>query len=128
MTTPFLWGLGSSNNGLLTSLVTLQSTELNSLANLTSVLSSVGGASGKFTNVDTGGAVWGEVFATLGAIGTAVLVGGNISGYFIKSPDSGSTYERSSAIVRAPDFIIPIPNTTITAADQFAAVGKILIP
>lgn len=129
MTTPFLWGLGTSNNGLLVSLLTLQSTELNSLANAGVVLSSVGGSSGKFTNVDTGAAIWGDVFLTLGAIGSALTAGANISGWFIESPDSGSTYEKSSAAPpRAPDFIIPLPVTTISAADQFKSGGLVRLP
>lgn len=129
MTTPFLWGLGTSNSGLLTSLLTLQSTELNSLANAAVVLSSVGGSSGKFTNNDTGGAIWGELFLTLGAIGSTLSAGANIAGWFISSPDSGSTYEKSSAAPpRPPDFIIPLPATTISAADQFKAAGKVMLP
>jgi hypothetical protein len=45
MTSPFLWGAGSSNNGLITSALTLITTELNSLATATAVISSVGGLS-----------------------------------------------------------------------------------
>jgi hypothetical protein len=129
MTTPFLWGLGSSNSGLLATLLTLQSTELNSLANGSVVLSSVGGVSGKFTNADTAGAIWAELFLTLGAIGSALSAGANVAGWFISSADSGTTYEKSSAApARAPDFIIPLPATAISAADQFKAAGKVLLP
>lgn len=129
MTTPFLWGLGASNNGLLASLLTLQSTELNTLTNTSIALSSVGGSSGKFTNNDTGGAIWGELFLTLGAIGSALSAGANMAGWFIESPDSGSTYEKASAApARPPDFIIPLPAATISAADQFKAAGKVLLP
>jgi hypothetical protein len=129
MTTPFLWGLGTSNNGLLASLLTLQSTELNSLASGSVALSSVGGSSGKFTNANTGAAIWGELFLTLGTIGSALQSGANVAGWFISSSDSGSTYEKSSAAPsRPPDFIIPLPAATISAADQFKAAGKILLP
>jgi hypothetical protein len=129
MTTPFLWGLGTSNNGLLVSLLTLQSTELNSLTDTSISLSSVGGSSGKFTNSDTGGAIWGEMFLTLGAISSALNPGANVAGWFIKSSDSGSTFEKSSIIPpRPPDFIIPLPEDTISSADEFTAVGKVLLP
>lgn len=129
MTTPFLWGLGTSNNGLLTTLLTLQSTELNSLTNGSVALSSVGGSSGKFTVADTGAAIWGELFLTLGAIGSALSAGANVAGWFIKSPDSGSTYEDSAAAPsRPPDFIIPLPATAIGAAKVYPAAGKVLLP
>lgn len=129
MTTPFLWGLGTSNSGLLASLLTLQSTELNSLANGSVALSSVGGSSGKFTNANTGGAIWAELFLTLGAIGSALSPGANLAGWFILSSDSGSTYEKSSvAPARPPNFLIPLPATIITAADQFPSAGKVLLP
>lgn len=129
MTIPFLWGLGTSNSGLLAALLTLQSTELNSLTNTSVALSSVGGSSGKFTNANTGAAIWGDLFLTLGAIGSALSNGANIAGWFISSADSGSTYEKASiAPARPPDFIIPLPATTISAADQFKSAGKVLLP
>lgn len=124
-----LWNTGTSNNGLSASLLTLQSTELNSLTNTSLVLSSVGGSSGKFTNSDTGAAIYGEVQLVLGAIGSALSAGANIAGWFIRSADSGSSYEKSSAAPpRAPDFVIPLPTTTISAADQFFASGLVRIP
>lgn len=124
-----LWNTGTSNNGLAATLLTLQSTELNSLANAAVVLSSVGGSSGKFTNANTGAAIYGEVQLVLGAVGSALSVGANIAGWFIKSVDGGSTFEKSSvAPPRAPDFVVPLPATTITAADQFFASGQVKIP
>src|ERR1700704_2854535 len=44
-----LWNTGTSNSGLLATAITLQSTELNALANAALIVSSVGGSSGKFT-------------------------------------------------------------------------------
>jgi hypothetical protein len=123
-----LWNTGTSNNGLIASLLTLESTELNALTNTSIALSSVGGSSGLFTNANTGAAIYGEMSLTLGAIGSALSAGANIAGWFIRSLDSGSTFEQSSAAPpRAPDFIIPLPATTISAAAQFAS-GTIRLP
>ena len=129
MTTPFLWGLGTSNSGLLTSLLTLQSTELNSLTTSSVIVSSVGGSSGKFTNADTGGAIWAEVFATLGAIGSALTVGANIAGWFLQSPDSGTTYESATLVPPRPaDFVIPLPATTIGAGSFYKCGWLVRVP
>lgn len=132
MPTNFLRTAGTSNSGLLTSLVSLMTTELQSLANAATALSSVNGASGKFTNADTAQAQWGEMFFSVGnpGIGSAVVAGGNLTGWFMTSPDSGTTYEEDvsgSAIPRAPDFIIPLPATTITAAHVFKS-GIVRVP
>ena len=54
MTTNFLWNAGTSNSGLLVSSVTLMTTELNSLVNAGTAVSSVAGTSGKLTNSNTG--------------------------------------------------------------------------
>ena len=120
MTANFLWASGTSNSGLLTSLLSLQTTEMNSLANAGVALSSVGGSSGKFTNSDTAQAVWGDIFLTLGAIGSALSAGANLAGWFLVSPDSGTTYEpTSAALSRPPDFIVPLPATTISAGAMY---------
>lgn len=129
MATNFLWGAGTSSSGLLASAFNLLSTELNSLANGSLIVSSVGGSSGKFTNSDTAQAIWGEMFATFGAIGSAVAAGGNVAGWFLTSPDSGSTFESTTvAAPRAPDFIIPLPASTIGAAAVYKAQGLIRLP
>ena len=69
MTSPFLWGAGSSNNGLITSALTLMTTELNSLASSSGVVSSAGGLStnGVFNNTLTGQAILGDVSFLAGA-------------------------------------------------------------
>ena len=131
MATNFLWNAGTSNSGLLVSSVTLMTTELNSLVNAGTAVSSVAGTSGKLTNSNTGQGMIGEVYLTLGAIGTAVSSGGNVAGWFLVSPDSGTTYENTvsgSALPRPPDFIIPVPATTITAGWVYKAAGPIMIP
>ena len=125
---PLLWGAGTSNNGLLQSALTLLSTEsgFNSLANGSAVVSSVGGSSGVFTNANTGQAMRGDVYLTLGAIGSALSAGAVVSGWFLTSLDGGTTFENyvaGAALARAPDFIIPLPATTITAGWVYKSNG-----
>ncbi len=131
--TPFLWGAGASNNGLLQSALTLLSTEMNSLANAGTALSSVGGSSGLFSNSDTGQATQGDVYLTLGAISSALVAGAVVSGWFLPSPDGGTTFDNyvsGAALSRAPDFIVPLPATTITAGWAYKSFGmhKVIVP
>jgi hypothetical protein len=124
-----LYATGTSNSGLIASLLTLQSTEMNSLANAALIVSSVGGSSGKFTNANTGQAVFGDVFLTLGAIGSTLTAGANLAGWFLVSPDSGSTYESLTvAAPRPPDFIIPLPTSTISGGAVYKSAGRVVIP
>lgn len=121
-----LWVPGTSNSGLLTSVLDLMTTELNALANAALIVSSVGGSSGKFTNSNTGQAVWGELYLTLGTV-TSMTAGGNYAGWFLTSYDSGTTYESTTvAAPRAPDFIIPIDATT--GNKVYKASGLVRIP
>lgn len=125
--TDFLWDPGTSNNGLITPAVTLMSTELNSIVNAGTAVSSVGGASttGVFKNSDFAQAMIGNIYLALGTIGSAVAAGGNIAGWWLESPDAGTTYENTvsgAALARPPDFILPVPATTITAGWNFAGV------
>lgn len=129
--TNFIWYPGTSNSGLLTTVKTLlaDTSELASLTDTSLIVSSVSGSSGKFTNSDTGQAVWGDLFLTLGAIGSALSAGANIAGWFLVSPDSGTTYESLTvAPPRPPDFIIPLPATTISAGAFYKSAGKVLLP
>jgi hypothetical protein len=131
MATNFLWYSGSSNNGLLTSAVTLMTTELNSIANAGTAVSSVGGSSGTFTNANIGQGMIADLFLTLGAVGTALSAGANLSGWFLTSPDGGTTFENTvsgAAQARAPDFIIPLPATTITAGWVYKSAGPVMVP
>ena len=136
--TNFLWTPGGSNSGLLASAITLlgNTSELSGLVNSTSastglVTSSVNGSSGLFTNANTAQAIWGEIFLTLGAIGSALSAGANIAGWFLTSPDSNTTLEATTLVPpRSPDFIIPLPATTISASATIAykAPGLVRIP
>jgi hypothetical protein len=125
----FLWNPGTSNNGLTTTAFSLQTTELNSLTTGSYVVSSVNGSSGVFSNTSGAQAIWSEFFLTLGAIGTALSAGANIAGWFLKSYDGGTTFEQtSSSPPRAPDFIIPLPAATISAATVWGGSGLVLVP
>lgn len=129
--TNFLWNAGTSNTGLLTSATTLLTTEMNSLANNATALSSVGGSSGVFTNSSTAQGMMGEIYLTLGAIGSGLSNGACLPGWFLVSPDGGSTFENvvsGSAMARPPDFVVPLPATTITAGWVYKSASFVMIP
>jgi len=124
--TPFIWNPGTGNNGLYASLLTLESTELNSLTTGSVAVSTVGGSSGLFTNSNTGQAIWASVYFNAGTAGGSCSVGGNISIWFLTSPN-GSTFEATgSAPQRAPDVYIALPATTLNAT--FKAPGLVQVP
>jgi hypothetical protein len=132
MTSPFLWGAGSSNSGLITSALTLMTIELNSLASGGGAISSAGGLStnGVFNDTLTGQAILGDISFLAGGAFTPTA-GANIAGWFIKSRDGGATYEYASAIPpRAPDFIIPLLASAYAANQQAWSVGthKVIVP
>jgi hypothetical protein len=121
-----LWAPGTSNSGLLATAFNLMTTELDSRANAAVIISSVGGSSGKFTNADTAQAKWGEIYLTLGTV-TTMTAGGALSGWFLTSYDSGTTYESTTVVPpRAPDFIVPLDATT--GNKVYKASGLVRIP
>ena len=132
MATNFLWFPGTTNNGLLTSVVSLMTTELESVATAGLAVSSVNGTSGVFTNATTAQGIWAEIFFSVGnpGIGSALTSGACLSGWFLTSLDAGTTFESTSAAPpRGPDFIIPMPATTISAgAPPFKAYSLALLP
>lgn len=121
MSTDFLWAQGT-NGLLIPSPLTVLSTELNSLANAATALSSVGGSSGVFSNTNTGQGMVGFAQLNLGAVASALAAGACLSAWFLESLDGGSTFENTvsgAALARAPDIIIPLPATTITAGWKY---------
>lgn len=121
-----LYATGTSNSGLIATLLSLQTTELNALANAALIVSSVGGSSGKFTNSDTGAAKFGEIHFTLGTV-TTMSAGANLAGWFLQSNDSGSTYESLTVVPpRPPDFIVPLDATT--GNKVYKAAGQVRLP
>ncbi len=130
MTANFIWFPGTSNNGLLTTVLTLMTTEIESLGSGSSVVSSVGGASGVFSNTNTGQAIWADLFLDLGNPGVAsnTSAGANLAGWFFTSPD-GTTFETVTPPPRPVDFIIPLPSgTTIAANVVFKSQGVVRMP
>lgn len=115
--TDFLYDAGTS--GFLATPFNLQSSELNSLANNNTVISSVGGTSGVFSQTNTVNAMLGAVYFSAGGAFTPVT-GGYLAGWFIRSPDGGSTFERivtNTAPPRSPDFILPLFASAYASAD-----------
>ena len=127
MATNFLWNTGTSNDGLITSTLTLVSTELNSLTSGSYVASSVGGSSGVFTNSNTAAAMWGVPSFTFGGTITPASPL-NISCWFAESVDGGTTYEdASNLLARSPDFVFAFSansyaSKTVLAQGRFVRV------
>lgn len=122
MVANFLWYSGTSGfNGLTATSVTIISTEAFGLGSSLTAISAVTGTSsspGIFTSSMFGQAPLGEVFMNFGSSLTALTAGSNISGWFMVSPDNGTTfesttYQNSSAVglARPPDWTIPIAST-----------------
>lgn len=122
---PFLWGAGTSNNGLLVSAVTLMTTELNTLATAGVIVSSAGGlaTNGVFNNTLTGQGTFGDVYLTL-ASAVTTTAGALLDGWFMTSPDGGTTYEQVAlAPPRSPDFIIPMPVGLLVTPFVYKSIG-----
>lgn len=110
-------------NGFIGSLLTLMSTELNALANGISAVSSVGGSSGVFSQSSIANAITGMVSFQSGGAFTPTA-GAALYGWFLRSPDGGTTFEKtvtsSTAVpplARAPDFVIPLDAVAYASND-----------
>ena len=132
MTNPFIWGAGTANNGLYIPSFNLLTTEIESLTTGSIVVSSVGGTSGLFSVTQTGQAVLAELFFSFGnpGVASALSNGACITGWFL--PQANSTVFESKTLVnsRNPDFIVPLPATTIpnTPITPFKALGPVILP
>jgi hypothetical protein len=117
-------------SGFLTPAFNLMTTELNALGSGANVVSSVGGTSGVFTQTNFAQGIFGAIHFKAGGAFT-VVAGGYIAGWFLYSPDGGSTYEKVTAAVdmpRPPDFIIPFPTGATATNDVFQASGLVRLP
>lgn len=122
----FLYDPGT--NGYIVAPFSLQTTELNGLASAAVVLSSVNGVSGVFTQTSFGNAMWGYVSFKSGGVFTPVA-GGVLSGWWVNSPDGGTTFEKASAAIpRQPDFIIPLNASAYASSDIVYAPSPVLLP
>lgn len=131
MATNFLETTGT--NGFLTTPFNLLSTELNALATATPgvATSSVGGTSGVFTQTNFGSGIWGVVHFLAGGAFTPIA-GAYIPGWFLYSPDGGTSFEKTSTgatadLPRPPDFIIPL-FAAAYAANDISSSGIIRLP
>ena len=112
MATNFLEYSGGSN-GWLTSPVQFMTTELNTLGNGSAATSSV---AGPWTQSSLGSGQICLAYFTWGTAFTPSTVGGNLTCWWLNSPDGGTNFESviatpsSSvpALGRPPDFIIPL--------------------
>lgn len=134
MATNFLRYPGTSNNGLLTSLLTLMTTELKSVTNAGTAISSVNGSSGLFTNSNTGQAIWGELYFSVGNPAFTAVAGGCLAGWWLTSPDGGTTFEYqttgASGVTpgRAPDWIIGGPGAVAVPTGSLLKSGIVRVP
>ena len=127
-----LWGAGTSNNGQLQAPLTILSSAnesgFSSLTTGSYLQSSVSGASGVFTNSNTGQAEIGDIVFTSGGTVSSLAAGANIAVWFNKT--DGTNYEVCSAsLARAPDAIIPLP-TALAASVSYWSQGthSVVVP
>lgn len=116
--------------GFLITPFNLMTTELNALGSATNVISSVGGTSGIFTQSSFGSGIWAAINFKAGGAFT-VVAGGYIAGWFLYSPDAGTSFERVTAAVdlpRSPDFVIPLATGATTTGDIFQSSGLVRLP
>lgn len=129
MTTPFLWAPGT--NGFTTTPFNLMTTELNALASLATIISSVNGTSGKFSQSSFGSSILGSVWFIAGGAFTPVA-GQSLTGWFLRSTDGGTTFEKNVGttigLPRAPDFILPLWASAYAASDVSFAQGDVKLP
>jgi hypothetical protein len=131
MATNFLEAAGT--NGFVAAPINLQSTELNALAGGSAATSSVGGSSGVFTQTSFSNCPWISVYFTSGGTFTPV-VGQCLYGWFLLSPDGGSTFETAVstpsatvlALSRSPDFIIPLDNAAFASGNIRWCQGRFI--
>ena len=125
MATNFLEAVGT--NGFITAPFNLMTTELNSLANATNAVSSV---AGPFTQSNFSSAIWCSVHFKSGGAFTP-SAGGYLAGWWLFSPDGGSTFEKVVSATdqpRTPDFVIPLFASAYASSDLAQAYGIIRCP
>lgn len=112
----FLHNTGTSNGSVISPLTLTAGTDLASLASGAAVTLTGGGATGVSSQTNTGSAQTGLVYLQTVTAGFTPTAGGNVSIWWLFSPDGGTTYETTPAtasttvpaLPRAPDCIIPL--------------------
>lgn len=110
------WSPGT--NGFVVAPFSVLTTELNSLADTNTVLSSVGGASGVFDQSNTDAYVWGVLTFAAGGSFTPVAPG-YLGGWFLSKSDN-SNYEKNvsnTALPRAYDFVVGLHIAAYSSGD-----------
>jgi hypothetical protein len=121
-------------NGYITTPFDLVSSELDSLKNGAGATSSIGGRNGIFTREQTGNAIFAAIYFVSGGSFTPSVAAADFAGWFLASPDGGSTFETvvqtpnntNLALTRPPDFIIPLGVGTYAAGNQAWCSGGIV--
>lgn len=128
MATNFLQATGGSTAGYFSPVVTVISSELVSLASSFVV----SGATVFTSSANIGQAIWGEMWVKWGGAGITPAIGAYISGWWLRSPDGGTTFETatSSAVSlgRAPDFVIPLSTLAYAATNISYSAGIVKMP
>jgi hypothetical protein len=128
MATDFLEDSGT--NGFIATPYNLMSTELNALANGNSAVSSAGGTSGVFSQSNSAHAIWAQLYFVSGGSFTPASPN-YIAGWFLFSPDGGSTFEAAPSnadMARTPDFIIPLTAAAYASGNIAQASGIVRVP
>lgn len=129
MATNFLYAPGT--DGFVTSPFNLLTTELNTLANGNTAVSSVGGSSGVFSQTQTLGCIFAYISLVMGgAFAATPAAGGSISGWFL-GKDDDTNFEKVISNVaqpRAPDFVLPVYAQTYAANDLIKCNGLVRLP
>jgi hypothetical protein len=129
MPTNFLEATGGSTAGYFSAVVTLSSTELVSLGSSVTIAgTTVFTSSGNF-----GQSIWGEVAIKFGGAITPAT-GGFISGWFVRTPDGGTTFEQTTIsasntpMARPADFIIPLSSFAYANTNIAYGSGIVKMP
>ena len=126
MATNFLEATGGSSVGYFSNVVTLMSTEIVSLGS-----SAVATTSTVFvSSADFGQSIFAEVFVKWGGAITPTA-GGFIGGWFLRSPDGGTTFEVTGTAIplaRPPDFLIPLSTVAYANTNIVYASGLVKMP
>ena len=125
MATNFLYAAGT--DGFIATPFNLQTTELNSLASGNTIISSVGGSSGVFSQTQTLAAMWAIISFLAG--GSFTPTGSPfLSGWFVSKADDGH-FEKlisNTAPPRSPDFVIPLFASAYAANDLALCQGGLV--
>lgn len=112
--------LDAGTNGFIATPFNLFSTELNTLTNGSTATSSVGGTSGVYSQTNFANAQKTLVYFQAGGAFTPTA-GGCLAGWWLYSDDGGTHFEKtvsSTALPRAPDFLIPLFASAYASGDR----------